>query len=186
LFATALLTIRKICVYSGNRDDDPLQYRRKITPNNKKIRATGMTQGFSMDYALATDGYYFSTEPFQDQQQIEATQLACLLDINADSLTEVILEVRVIEDTSRFQLALSGPLHIIDQQQRPVTCQQLRQLPLEQLCEKQLISRGWTIVKRPHFVWLNRQQPLDYRATTIQTCAVDQLNSLRLLLQQAA
>ncbi len=137
-----------------------------------------------MDYTLATDGYYFSCELFQQQQQIEATQLACLLNSNDDSQTEVILEVRQMEGTGRYQLALSGPLEIIDQQQRQVTCQQLRQLPLDQLCETQLSQRGWSILKRPHFVWLNRQQPLNYHSTSIRTCAIEQLNSLRLLLQQ--
>lgn len=134
-----------------------------------------------MDHALATDGYYFSSEPFLAQPTIEATQLACLLGISHGS--ETILEVRSIDDTNVFQLALIGSLQILDQQQQPVSYEQLRQLPLDQLCEQQLSDRGWTIDQRPKFCWLFKHQPIGSSSQSISTCAITELNHLRLLIK---
>ncbi|MEH6473218.1 MAG: hypothetical protein V7752_18425 [Halopseudomonas sp.] len=145
-----------------------------------------MTQGSAMDNALATDGYYFSSEAFQAQTQIEATQLACLLGTNTDTQAEVILEVRSMDDDTDFQLALTGQLRVIDSHQTPISCEQLRQLPLDQLQEQQLTESGWTITERPHFAWLKQRKPLGYGFNSIQTCAIDELNSLRTLLQNQA
>ncbi len=137
-----------------------------------------------MDNALATDGYYFSSEPFLAHPTIEATQLACLLDINQGR--ETILEARMIDDASIFQLALIGSLQIMDQHQRPISCQQLRQLPLDQLCEQKLTDRGWTVAQRPQFCWLSQQQPIGSCSQSISTCAATELNNLRSIIQQLA
>ncbi len=135
-----------------------------------------------MDYALATDGYYFSCEAFQSQTQIEAIQLACLLGINEDTRTEIILDVRSIQDNSDFQLALNGQVQVLDRFQMPISSEELQQMPLQQLQEKQLTELGWTITERPYFSWLKQQQPLSYHSDNIQTCVIHQLNSLRILL----
>jgi len=136
-----------------------------------------------MDDALATDGYYFSSEVFQHQPQIEAIQLACLLGINADTQAEVILDARSMRDDTRFQLALTGQLQVLDPNQQPVSSEQLRQMPLQQLQEQELTKLGWTIIQRPCFSWFKQQQPLRYYSNSIQTCAINQLQSLRTLLQ---
>ncbi len=140
-------------------------------------------QGLAMDYALATDGYYFSSEAFQSQPQIEAIQLACLLGINADTQAEIILDARSLHDDIHFQLALTGQLQVLDPDQHPVSSERLQQMPLQQLQEQELTKRGWTISQRPCFSWLKQQQPLRYQSTNIQTCAINQLQSLRSLLQ---
>ena len=64
-----------------------------------------MQKEYAMDHALATDGYYFSSEPFLAQPTIEATQLACLLDINYGS--ETILEARTTNDTNCEHFSLN-------------------------------------------------------------------------------
>lgn len=137
-----------------------------------------------MDHALATDGYYFSAEPFLQRERIEATQLACLLDINHE--TEIILEARTLADSSVYQLALTGSLAIIDRHNQPISCQQLRTLPLDQLCDEGFEERGWSVIQRPQFHWLQQQLPLGHGYSTIRSCAIEELNRLRLLLQQAA
>ncbi len=136
-----------------------------------------------MDYSLATDGYYFSSEAFQSQTQIEAIQLACLLGINEDTQTEVILDVRSIHDDICFQLALTGKLQVLDLDRIPVSHEKLQQMPLQQLQEQRLSQIGWTIAERPCFSWLKQQKPLRNHSNFIQTCAINQLNSLRSLLQ---
>ena len=141
-----------------------------------------MLQEDAMDYALATDGYFFSAEPFSRQTQIEATQLACLLGCNQELSAEVILEAHSLEDGTDFQLALTGELHLEDRLKRRISQGQLRELPLDQLSEAQLTARGWTLIERPYFVWMKQQQPIGHTATQIETCAIDELNSLRQLL----
>ncbi|MEH6650145.1 MAG: hypothetical protein V7707_09000 [Motiliproteus sp.] len=143
-----------------------------------------MQQGLAMNHALATDGYYFSSEPFRQGQQIEATQLACLLGINHE--TEIILEARNVVDSSVYQLALTGSLSIIDRHHQPISCQQLRTLPLDQLCEERFEERGWSLIQRPQFHWLQQQLPLGHGSRTIRTCAIEELDHLRSLLLQAA
>lgn len=138
-----------------------------------------------MSYSLATDGYYFSPEAFQSQTHIEAIQLACLLGINEDTQREVILDVRSLHDNNLFQLALAGQLRVLDPDQLPISNSQLQQMPLQQLQEKELTKRGWTIAQRPYFSWLKQQQSLSYYSNNIQTCAIHQLSSLRRLLHNS-
>lgn len=138
-----------------------------------------------MSYSLATDGYYFSSEAFQSQTQIEAIQLACLLGINEDTQREVILDVRSLQDNNFFQLALTGQLRVLDPDLLPISSSRLQQMPLQQLQEKELTQRGWTIVQRPCFSWFKQQQSLSYDFSNIQTCAINQLNSLRTLLHNS-
>jgi hypothetical protein len=140
-------------------------------------------QDQAMDNALATDGYFFSSEPFLYQPYIEATQLACLLGCSDSNQAEVILEARSLDQTeATYQLTLSGTLEVHDQDNRKIDLEKLRQLPIEQLSEQQLQEKGWTINKRPSFVWLKQFKPLNQGNNRIYSSAFDQLNQLKEIL----
>jgi hypothetical protein len=140
-------------------------------------------QDQATDSALATEGYFFSSEPFLSQPYIEAIQLACLLGSDSAERDEVILEVRAVDNDTTYQLALSGRLRIQDQHQHPVDHDQLRQLPLDQLNEQQLERMGWIISEKPRFIWLKQLQPLNQGYSRICSCALEQLAQLKELLQ---
>lgn len=143
-----------------------------------------MPNQHATDFALATDGYFFSTEPFHQHQYIEAIQLACLLGSNTDQHVEVILEAESLTDKCCYQLALTGELCIQDAQQQPVCLERLQKLPLEELCTAQLIKNGWNLVKQPRFRWLKQQQPFGQAYDSIEACAAAALDNLRHQLHQ--
>ncbi|WP_421862425.1 hypothetical protein [Motiliproteus sp.] len=136
------------------------------------------------DFALATDGYFFSTEPFHQHDQIEAIQLACLLGSNTEYHLEVILEAESLADQSRYQLALTGELRIEDQQHHSVSLEQLRELPLEELRAERLQEKGYILVKCPRFSWFKQHQPLGQPCDNITACAAEALECLRQQLNQ--
>lgn len=138
-----------------------------------------------MDNALATDGYFFSSEPFISQAYIEAVQLACLLGANQEQQHEVILEACLLDQSNCYQLALTGNLQVVDQCGQIITAEQLRHLPLEQLNEQQFIQKGWIIREQPRFVWFDQLEPLNRGYNRICSCAVEQLTQLKLLLSPA-
>ncbi|RDE24892.1 hypothetical protein DV711_04730 [Motiliproteus coralliicola] len=141
-----------------------------------------MPHQHATDFALATDGYFFSTEPFHQHDQIEAIQLACLLASDTDHQFEVILEADALD--SRYQLALTGELRIEDQNHRAIDQQLLRELPIEELRADKLQQRGYRLVKQPRFCWMKQQQPIGQPQDSISVCAAAALDSLRQLLSQ--